>query len=95
MHFDGLPVAGQFARVPGAAIPILAPPVFETLIEVAGLLRILVNFTPLPGRFERLPAVPGLLLELVDALGVEGVGHPLAIALPQPGFIKLILILHF
>ena len=95
MNFDGLAVAGQFARVPGTTISILTPPVFETLIEITSLLRIHVNFASLPGRFERLPAISRLLLELVDTLSIERVGHSLTITLPQPSFIKLILILHF
>ena len=95
MDFDGLTVAGQFARVPGATISILTSPVFKTLIEIASLLRILINFTPLPGRFKGLPTVPGLLLEFVDTLSIERIRHPLTITLPQPSFIKLIFILHF
>ena len=49
----------------------IAPTLFEIIVDVADFLRLLIDFASLSGRLGRLSDISGLFFELVNTLGIK------------------------
>ena len=89
MNLDSLVIGGQLARVPCPTITMLTLALLKILISKRILLGLLISPTSLSARLPSFSRRPRLSLQLVDSVGVKGVGHSATVTFPDLSLIHI------